>query len=195
MLDLIFWGRQLFIQESKPVTWALSHLIAWNFAMLSPNEISPFQLLPHPGWCGESMIVWFVGIFYFVFVWFFWFIYFLSSLRKRTFPDLGLGLGQQMAENSFLPWSLQMWSSIATFCDEAISHLSVCLPVIRVFFFFAFKERQANLAATNPSYNGNDAVSWNFSFLLKLNEARVFVVRSIFVAYYLAITYTLWCAH
>ena len=47
----------------------------------------------------------------------------------------------------------------------------------------------------NPSYNGNDAVSWNFSFLLKLNEARVFVVRSIFVAYYLAITYTLWCAH
>lgn len=62
-------------------------------------------------------------------------------------------------------------------------------------FFFAFKERQANLAAMNPSYNGNDAVSWNFSFLLKLNEARVFVVRSIFVAYYLAITYTLWCAH
>ena len=87
-----------------------------------------------------------------------------------------------------------MWSSIATFCDEAISHLSVCLPVIRV-FFLAFKERQANLAATNPSYNGNDVVSWNFSFLLKLNEARVFVVRSIFVAYYLAITYTLWCAH
>ena len=63
------------------------------------------------------------------------------------------------------------------------------------FFFFAFKERQANLSATNPSYNGNDVVSWNFSFLLKLNEARVFVVRSIFVAYYLAITYTLWCAH
>ena len=63
-----------------------------------------------------------------------------------------------------------------------------------VFFFFAFKERQANLAATNPSYNGNDAVSWNFSFLLKLNEARVFAMRSIFVAYYLAITHTLWCA-
>ena len=143
------------------------------------------------------MIVWFVGIFHFVFVWFFWFIYFLFSLRKRTFPDLGLD--QQMAENSFLPWSLQMWSSIASFCDEAISHLSVCLPVIRVFLFcfvfFAFKERQANLAATNPSYNSNDAVSWNFSFLLKLNEARVFAVRSIFVAYYLAIKYTLWCAH
>ena len=68
--------------------------------------------------------------------------------------------------------------------------------VLAVFFFFlAFKERQANLSATNPSYNGNDVVSWNFSFLLKLNEARVFVVRSIFVAYYLAITYTLWCAH
>ena len=129
MLDLIFWGRQLFIQESKPVTWALSH-----FAILSRNEISPFQLLPYPGWCGESMIVWFVAIFYSVFVWFFLFIYFLFSLPKRTFPDLGLG--QQMAENSFLPWSLQMWSSIATFCDEAISHLSVCLPVIRVFFFF-----------------------------------------------------------
>ena len=64
-------------------------------------------------------------------------------------------------------------------CDEVISHLPVCLPVIRV-FFLAFKERQANLAATNPSYNGNDVVSWNFSFLLKLNEARVFVVRSIF---------------
>ena len=192
MLDLIFWGRQLFIQESKPVTWALSHLTAWKFAILSRNEISPFQLLPYPGWCGESMIVWFVAIFYSVFVWFFLFIYFLFSLPKRTFPDLGLG--QQMAENSFLPWSLQMWSSIATFCDEAISHLSVCLPVIRV-FFLAFKERQANLAATNPSYNGNDVVSWNFSFLLKLNEARVFVVRSIFVAYYLAITYTLWCAH
>ena len=80
-------------------------------------------------------------------------------------------------------------------CDEAISHLPVCLPVIRVFFFFAFKERQANLAATNPSYNGNHAVSWNFSFLLKLNEARVFVVRSIFIGYYLALTYTLWCAH
>ena len=125
------------------------------------------------------------------------FLVYLFSVfpTKRTFPDLGLGLGQQMAENSFLPWSLQMWSSIATFCDEAISHLSVCLPVIRVFFFFAFKERQANLAATNPSYNGNDAVSWNFSFLLKLNEARVFAVRSIFVACCLAITYTLWCAH
>ena len=79
-------------------------------------------------------------------------------------------------------------------CDEAISHLPVCLPVIRV-FFLAFKERQANLAATNPSYNGNDVVSWNFSFLLKLNEARVFTVRSIFVAYYLAITYSLQCAH
>ena len=194
MPDLIFWGRQLFIQESKPVTWALSHLIGWNFAILSRNGISPFQLLPYPGWCGESMIVWFVGIFHFVFVWFFWFIYFLFSLRKRTFPDLGLGLGQQMAENSFFPWSLQMWSSIATFRDEAISHLSACLPVIRV-FFFAFKERQASLAATNPSYNGNDAVSWNFSFLLKLNEARVFAVRSIFVACCLAITYTLWCAH
>ena len=62
MLDLIFWGRQLFIQESKPVTWALSHLIGWNFAILSRNEISPFQLLPYPGWCGKSMIVWFVGI-------------------------------------------------------------------------------------------------------------------------------------
>ena len=34
VLDLIFWGRQLFIQESKPVTWALSHLIVWNFAIL-----------------------------------------------------------------------------------------------------------------------------------------------------------------
>ena len=152
------------------------------------------SFFPTQGGAGSQWLFDLLGLFYFVFVWFFWFIYFLFSLRKRTFPDLGLGLGQQMAENSFLPWSLQMWSSIATFCDEAISHLCVCLPVIRV-FFFAFKERQANLAATNPSYNGNDAVSWNFSFLLKLNEARVFAVRSIFVAYCLAITYTLWCAH
>ena len=71
----------------------------------------------------------------------------------------------------------------------------VCLLTCDPCFFLAFKERQANLAATNPSYNGNDAVSWNFSFLLKLNEARVFAVRSIFVACCLAITYTLWCAH
>ena len=87
-----------------------------------------------------------------------------------------------------------MWSSIATF---AMKRLVICLFAYlwSVFFFLAFKERQANLAATNPSYNGNDAVSRNFSLLLKLNEARVFAVRSIFVAYCLAITYTLWCAH
>ena len=76
--------------------------------------------------------------------------------------------------------------------DQSFVCLLTCDPCF--VFFFAFKERQANLAATNPSYNGNDVVSWNFSFLLKLNEARVFTVRSIFIAYYLAITYSLQCA-
>ena len=62
-----------------------------------------------------------------------------------------------VAENLFSAVK-QTWS-ISTFCDEAISHFSVCLSVIRG--FLAFKDMQVSPAATNSSYNEYDAVSWN----------------------------------
>ena len=111
------------------------------------------------------MIVWFVGIFYFVFVWCFWFIYLLFSLRKRTFPDLGLG--QQMAENSFLPWSLQMWSSIATFCDEAICLFAYLWSV----FFFVRLRLLSSINCLLSFYPWN-LCPWNLSCFSRKNGSK-----------------------
>ena len=61
-------------------------------------------------------------------------------------------------------FAVKQMRSIATIRYEAISHLPVCLSVIH------------GLLASEPRYY---AVKFDFTLLLKLNEVRVFAVRSI----------------